>query len=239
MVIEYRTDPDAITALLPPGFEPAREPDRACRAVRRLADRARTAARSCSTRPARSTASSSSSWARAWRARTSSHCPYIWVDQRLRADPRLDPGLPEEARLDLDDPAGAVRAGPGPRLEAGGRFGATCAADERRLARGHAHARGPVRDRAHRQRPAAPQRAPLPAHRRPGPAGAVGGRAREQHEPLDRRRSGRAGHARAVRHAARRPRRDRAHAGRARLLVPVRLHRRGATRSSRTLGGDA
>ncbi len=85
---------------------------------------------------------------------------------RLRAHARLDPGLPEEARLDLDHPqlrarrAGRSRDGAGRALRR----------DVRRLRAprraGNGHARAPVGGRAVPQRAADRQRPPLPAARR-------------------------------------------------------------------------
>ena len=53
---------------------------------------------------------------------------------RLRAHPRLAPGLPEEARLDLDHPDLGLDSPADPGVRPGATFGGTCAAYERRVA---------------------------------------------------------------------------------------------------------
>ena len=172
LVIEYWAEPDAVAAVLPPGLEPfAEDPGPLRRAVRRLAVAARTPARSCSTRCAASTRSSSSSSTRVLDGEHVTTCPYIWVDTRLRAGPRVDPGLPQEARADRDD--ALVR----PRLPGRGpdAFAGTLAANGRRLAQGTVTPERDRRGRADPQRPAARQPPPLPAAgrrpaRRPGRA---------------------------------------------------------------------
>ena len=64
---------------------------------------------------------------------TFSRCVLIWVDKDFALARGLVPGLPEEARPDLDDAAGDGRAG-GTAARARRRFGATLAANDRRLA---------------------------------------------------------------------------------------------------------
>ena len=56
---------------------------------------------------------------------------------RLRAGARLDPGVPQEARLDLDHARASASTRPAnPGLRAGATYGGTCAAYERRVAEG-------------------------------------------------------------------------------------------------------
>jgi acetoacetate decarboxylase len=134
MVIEYRTDPDAITALLPPGFEPAREPDRACALFVDW--------QSCSDGGEELLDPSRSQYREFFvvvGARVGgedvSHCPYIWVDRDFALIRGWVQGFPKKlGSIWMTRPVPFGLAGP--RLEAGGRFGATCAAYERRLAEG-------------------------------------------------------------------------------------------------------
>ena len=134
LTIEYRTDPDAVAELLPPPLDPGhRRPGRGGRRSGRTGRAARTAFEELLD-PVRAQYMECFVVVRcAYRGEHYSRCVYIWVDTRLRDGARAPPGLPEEARRDLymTRPVTVGRAGP--RLEAGGRFGATCAAYGRRL----------------------------------------------------------------------------------------------------------
>ena len=91
-----------------------------------------TPSRSCSTRPAPSTRRPSSWCAASYRGETYSRCVYIWVDQDFALVRGYHQGYPKKlGEIWMTRPVTVGRAGP--RLEAGGRFGATVSASGRRL----------------------------------------------------------------------------------------------------------
>ena len=115
----------------------------------------------------------------------------------LRAGPRLDPGLSQEARRDLDDPQLRPQCQASPPLAAGSRFGATCSARGRELARTivtleHESETGPVHTD-----PAAGQRPALPAAGGRPPRRAGGARAGPRSQPGPRDLDGLGGRRRA------------------------------------------
>ena len=149
LTVEYRTDP-------------ARHRRAPARGRRRSPTTTRTPARSPSSGPtgraAATTAPSSLDPVRAQYRRPSSSCaaatrgqlcqplPVHLGRQGLRAGARPPPGLPEEARLDPPVPPGDASGAAGPRLEPGGRFGMTLAAERPAPRRGDGDARaGPRR----------------------------------------------------------------------------------------------
>ena len=165
LVIEYWADPDAVARCSRRGLEPHPTDRAGRRRSSPTGSPAPTAARSCSTPRAPSTWSSSSSSTRMLDGEEVTTCPYIWVDRDFALDARLDPGLPEEARLGLDHAPLRPRHRRRPGPAAGRAFGGTCAANDRRLAEATVTLENPTDDRADPQRPADRQRAPLPAAR--------------------------------------------------------------------------
>ncbi len=132
LTIEYRTDPDRVAELLPPGVTLADEDPGAVAII--WADW-----QSCSDTfaelldPVRSQYMETFVVVRCqYRGETYSRCVYIWVDKDFAMVRGHHQGYPKKlGELYLTR---AVRVGKaGPRLEVGGRFGATCAAYGRRL----------------------------------------------------------------------------------------------------------
>ena len=105
----------------------------------------------------------------------------------LRARARLDPGLPEEARRDLDDAhvRPGVRGRPG--VAAGRAIGGTLLRATAGDRRGDGDARARDARRAAPQRAADRQRPPLPAARRRPPRRPAGPRARARGQPRPQR----------------------------------------------------
>ena len=102
----------------------------------------------------------------------------------LRPRPRLDPGVPEEARLGLADAhASAWTRGPIPGIKPGARYGGTCSTYGRRVLEMTVTLERESAERARPQRAADRQRAPLPAARGGPPRRAGGARARADEEP--------------------------------------------------------
>ena len=132
LIVEYRTDPDAVAELLPPGFEPAREPDRAAAIFVDW--------QSCSDTyeelldPGRSQYKEFFIVLGArYRGEDVTHVPYMWVDKDFALVRGWVQGFPKKlGSVWMTRPIAVGRAGP--RLEPGGRFGATAAAGDRRLA---------------------------------------------------------------------------------------------------------
>ena len=122
-----------------------------------------TAAPSCSTLRAASTWSSSSSSTRCWNGKEVTTCPYIWVDRDFALMRGWFQGFPKKQGSVWMTRHFGLQNGAEPGLPSGSTFGGTLAANDRRLGTGHGHAREHRRDRADPQRPAARQRAPLPA----------------------------------------------------------------------------
>ena len=164
LTVEYRTDPERVAALLPAPLELApRTPERSPSSGR-TGSRAPRAARSCSTRCGRSTRRPSSSSGAASRARPSpaastsgstrtSRSPAVCTRATRRSSARCGrPGRTRSRR----------RA---PQIAAGGVFGATLAAGDRRLAEAVVTLR--EESEHERLRELAPDGAPphLPRHR--------------------------------------------------------------------------
>ena len=132
LTIEYRTDPAAVAELLPSPLEPAEEDPGAVAVI--WADW-----QSCSDTfdelldPVRSQYMEVFVVVRCrYRGETYSRCVYIWVDKDFAMVRGHHQGYPKKlGELYLTRPVTVGRAGP--RLEVGGRFGATCAAAGRRL----------------------------------------------------------------------------------------------------------
>jgi len=132
LTIEYRTDPAAVAALLPAPLEPASEDPGAVAVI--WADW-----QSCSDGfeelldPVRSQYMETFVVVRcSYRGEHFSRCVYIWVDSDLAMVRGHHQGYPKKlGQLHLTRPVNVGRAGP--RLEPGGRFGATCSAGGRRL----------------------------------------------------------------------------------------------------------
>lgn len=132
LTIEFRTDPAAVAELLPPPLEPAAEDPGAVAVV--WADW-----QSCSDTfeelldPVRSQYLETFVVVRCeYRGETYSRCVYIWVDRDFAMVRGHHQGYPKKlGELFLTRPVNVGRAGP--RLEPGGRFGATCSAAGRRL----------------------------------------------------------------------------------------------------------
>jgi acetoacetate decarboxylase len=135
LTLEYRTDPANVAALLPPGVEPAPEDPGAVALI--WADW-----QSCSDGgdelldPVRSQYKECFVVVRCWRAgEVYSRCVYIWVDKDFALARGWYQGYPKKlGSIWMTRPVTVGRAGPA--LEPGGVFGATLAANDRRLAEG-------------------------------------------------------------------------------------------------------
>jgi hypothetical protein len=133
LTVEYRTDPANVAALLPPDVEPAEDDPGAVAIIwadwqscgdggDELLDPVRSQYKECFV---------------VVRCRhggeTYSRCVYIWVDKDFALARGWYQGYPKKfGSIWMTRPVTVGRAGP--RLEAGGRFGATLAANDRRLA---------------------------------------------------------------------------------------------------------
>jgi acetoacetate decarboxylase len=132
LILEYRTDPAALAELLPDGIELADEDPGAVAAI--WADW-----QSCAdTRaelldPVRSQYKEMFFVVRCqYRDQLYSRCIYIWVDKDFALVRGYHQGYPKKlGSIHLTRPVTVGKAGP--RLEPGGRFGATLAAGDRRL----------------------------------------------------------------------------------------------------------
>lgn len=132
LTIEYRTDPAAVAELLPAPLAPAAEDPGAVAII--WADW-----QSCSDSfeelldPVRSQYMETFVVVRcSYRGETYSRCVYIWVDKDYAMVRGHHQGYPKKmGELYLTRPIRVGRAGP--RLEVGGRFGATASASGRRL----------------------------------------------------------------------------------------------------------
>jgi acetoacetate decarboxylase len=132
LTIEFRTDPSAVAELLPPPLEPATEDPGALAVVfadwqscsdgfAELLDPVRAQYRECFlvTRCL-------------YRGEHFSRCLFIWVDTDFAMVRGHHQGYPKKlGQIHMTRPVKVGKAGP--RLEAGGRFGATCSASGRRL----------------------------------------------------------------------------------------------------------
>jgi acetoacetate decarboxylase len=133
LTIEYRTDPANVAALLPPGVEPAPDDPGAVAII--WADW-----QSCSEAgdelldPVRSQYKEAFVVVRCSHAgQTYSRCVYIWVDKDFALARGWYQGYPKKlGQIWMTRPITVGRAGP--RLEPGGVFAATLAANDRRLA---------------------------------------------------------------------------------------------------------
>jgi acetoacetate decarboxylase len=133
LTIEYRTDPANVAALLPAGVEPAEDDPGAVAII--WADW-----QSCSDGeeelldPVRSQYKECFVVVRCRRGdATFSRCVYIWVDKDFALARGWYQGYPKKlGQIWMTRPVTVGKAGP--RLEAGGRIGATLAANDRRLA---------------------------------------------------------------------------------------------------------
>ncbi|MEM6850375.1 MAG: acetoacetate decarboxylase family protein [Pseudomonadota bacterium] len=135
ITLEYRTDVDAVAALLPDGVELADEDPGAVAAI--WADW-----QSCSddfnevVDPIRCQYKEMFIVIRCkWRGQHYSRCAFIWVDKDYAIVRGQHQGYPKKlGSIHMSRPVTVGKAGP--RLEAGGRFGVTLAAYDRRLAEG-------------------------------------------------------------------------------------------------------
>ena len=135
LTLEYRTDPANVAALLPPGVDPAPEDPGAVALI--WADW-----QSCSEGggelldPVRSQYKECFVVVRcSYGGATYSRCVFIWVDKDFALARGWYQGYPKKlGAIWMTRPVTVGRAGP--RLEPGGVFGATLAANDRRLAEG-------------------------------------------------------------------------------------------------------
>lgn len=133
LTVEYRTDPVNIRALLPDGVEPLDDDPGAVALI--WADW-----QSCSDRfdeildPVRSQYKEAFFVIRCrYQDRPYSRCPLIWVDKDFALVRGYHQGYPKKlGEIWMTRPVSIGRAGP--RLEPGGRFGATLSSNGRRLA---------------------------------------------------------------------------------------------------------
>ena len=133
LIVEYRTDPDAVTALLPPELEPADDPG-AVAAI--FADW-----QSCSDGLHELEDPIQSQYKEffivvggKFQGEPVSRCVYIWVDKDFAMYRGWIQGFPKKLgsiHMTRTFPVGKAA----PRVEAGARFGATCAANDRQVAR--------------------------------------------------------------------------------------------------------
>ena len=227
LVIDYWADPDGAVAFLPEGIDPHPDPGR-CAFV--AADW-----QSCSEGGDELVDPSRSQYKEVFVVVSGlldgeevTVCSYIWVDRDFALTRGWIQGFPKKLGSIWITRSFGLGGPADPGMEPGARFGATCAAYERRVAEAtvtleHPSAGGPVPQRA-----ADRQRAPLPAPRQRAPRrpGRARARPRRVARPLRVRRVGGVGDARALRRPARGGRRTRPGADRPRLPLHVRLHRR-------------
>ncbi len=132
LVVEYRTDPEAARSLLPPELEPGEEIGSAaaifvdwqsCSASgEELLDPVRAQYKEFFV-----------VLACRYRGEPVTRCPFMWVDKGMPLVRGIVQGFPKKpGSIWMTRPVTVGRAGP--RLEAGGRFAATLAAGDRRLA---------------------------------------------------------------------------------------------------------
>ncbi len=133
LTVEYRADPDRVAGLLPEGLSLADEDPGAVAVI--WADW-----QSCSDEfeelldPVRAQYKECFVVIRCqWEGSTWSRCPYIWVDKDFAMVRGYHQGYPKKlGDIWMTRPVTVGRAGP--RLKAGGRFGATLSASGRRIA---------------------------------------------------------------------------------------------------------
>jgi acetoacetate decarboxylase len=133
LIVEYRADPDAVAALLPPELEPAEDPG-AMAAI--FADW-----QSCSTDLHELSDPINSQYREffllcgcRFDREPASRCLYIWVDKDFAMFRGWIQGFPKRLgsiHMTRLFPTGKAT----PRLEPGARFGATCSANDRQVAR--------------------------------------------------------------------------------------------------------
>jgi acetoacetate decarboxylase len=140
LIVEYRTDPAAVAALLPPELGPAEDPgavaaifadwQSASADLHELADPIQSQYKEfflvvgCT-----------------YQGRPASRCVYIWVDKDFAMYRGWIQGFPKKLgsiHITRLFPVGKAA----PRLEPGARFGATCAANDRQIARAVVTLRG-------------------------------------------------------------------------------------------------
>lgn len=134
LTVEYRTDPAAVAALLPKPLQPVHHDEDPGAVAVIFADW-----QSCSdaheevTDPVRSQYKEAFVVVRCrWQEQIWSRCVYIWVDKDFAMVRGHFQGYPKKlGSIWMTRPITVGRAGP--RLEPGGRFGATVAASDRRL----------------------------------------------------------------------------------------------------------
>ena len=134
LTVEYRTDPAAVAALLPAPLRPVHDDEDPGAVAVIFADW-----QSCSdaheevTDPVRSQYKEAFVVVRCrWQDKIWSRCVYIWVDKDFAMVRGHFQGYPKKlGSIWMTRPITVGRAGP--RLEVGGRFGATVAASDRRL----------------------------------------------------------------------------------------------------------
>lgn len=133
LIVEYRTDPEGVVALLPPELEPAEDPG-AVAAI--FADW-----QSCSGDFHELTDPIQAQYKEfflvvgcRYQGEPASRCVYIWVDKDFAMYRGWIQGFPKKLgsiHLTRTYPVGKAT----PRIEAGARFGATCTANDRQIAR--------------------------------------------------------------------------------------------------------
>ena len=145
LTIEYRTEPERVSELLAPPLEPARDDPGAVAVIfaewqscsdtlEELVDPLRAQYRECFV-VVRCT----------YCDETYSRCVYIWVDTDFAMVRGHHQGYPKKlGEIALTRPVTIGRAGP--RLEPGGRFGASCSAYGRRLIEARFTITGPAQD---------------------------------------------------------------------------------------------
>ncbi len=133
ITVEYRTDPERVAELLPEGVEPAPEDPGAVALIwadwqscgddfSEILDPVRAQYKECFVVIRGQ-----------WEDQTWSRCGYIWVDKDFALVRGYHQGYPKKlGEIWMTRPVTVGRAGP--RLEAGGRLGATLSANGRRLA---------------------------------------------------------------------------------------------------------
>lgn len=133
LIVEYSTDPDAITALLPVELEPAERPDMACVIfadwqscsddLHELEDPIQSQYKECFVVVGAT-----------WRGEPVSRCVYIWVDKDFAMFRGWVQGFPKKLgsiHMTRSFEVGKAAC----RLAPGTRFGATCTANDRQIVR--------------------------------------------------------------------------------------------------------
>jgi acetoacetate decarboxylase len=133
LIVEYRTDPAAVAALLPPELDPADDPGAVCAM---FADW-----QSCSADFHELIDPIQSQYKEfmlivgcKYQGQPASRCVYIWVDKDFSMYRGWIQGFPKKLGSIQMTRLFAVGKGT-PKLESGARFGATCTANDRQIAR--------------------------------------------------------------------------------------------------------